>query len=54
MVSIIQLIPKFSNHSYAIFSMHVLFKEINRPTINLQEGKNYFSGKHHIHYEKVD
>jgi len=44
----------FKSHQYALEAIDVTFQQSNRPSGNMQEGKNYFSGKHKLYGYKVE
>ncbi len=44
----------FKDHPYAIEAIAVTFQQSNRPSGNMQEGKNFFSGKHKLYGYKVE
>ncbi len=44
----------FINHPYALEAIDVTFQQSNRPSGNMQEGKNFFSGKHKLYGYKVE
>lgn len=44
----------FSNFKYARYATDVTFHQTNRPTGNMQEGKEYYSGKHKLYGYKTE
>jgi len=44
----------FENYNYALYAIDVRFQQSLKPTGNMNEVKNYFSGKHHLYGYKVE
>jgi len=44
----------FENYPYALYATDVRFQQSLRPSGNVNEVKNYFSGKHHLYGYKIE
>jgi len=54
MAELIEQKTRFKNFDFAIEAVDVTFQQANRPSGNMQEGKKYFSGKHHLYGYKFE